>query len=262
MKLNRKELRKIQYDFNSCSNRLLQANFQDYSSVLIKFVNYVETTPIIIEYIIGCGECTLDLENEVKEVQQSYGRLIFSSGDTDEEEVCNVFAILKHIADNDEYAVYDGIAIGYSSSTKYQDKVKGFNERFVMILIRHIERYLTKVGIDMGVDEKIIYNVTVNSGQAIIATDNANVTAFNSVGVDLDELQKLLVAVREKSLELQPDEQETVSDSLEAVDAEIKSEKPKKGLIKTALTALKGIKGTTEFAAAVTALIQFVTQFI
>ena len=30
MKLNRKELRKIQYDFNSYSNRLLQANYKDY----------------------------------------------------------------------------------------------------------------------------------------------------------------------------------------------------------------------------------------
>ena len=38
MKLNRKELRKIQYDFNSCSNRLLQANYEDYADVLGKGV--------------------------------------------------------------------------------------------------------------------------------------------------------------------------------------------------------------------------------
>ena len=47
MKLNRKELRKIQYDFNSCSNRLLQANYEDYADVLGKFVNYIDSTPII-----------------------------------------------------------------------------------------------------------------------------------------------------------------------------------------------------------------------
>ena len=50
-------------------------------------------------------------------------------------------------------------------------KIKGFNERFVMVLIRHVERYLTKVGIDMGLDDKITYNVTVHNGQAIIASD-------------------------------------------------------------------------------------------
>lgn len=51
--------------------------------------------------------------------------------------------------------------MGYSSSDKIQDKIKGFNNRFVMVLLRHIERYLTKVGIDMGLDDKIVYNVTV-----------------------------------------------------------------------------------------------------
>ena len=50
-----------------------------------------------------------------------------------------------------------------------------------MVLIRHIERYLTKVGIDMGLDEKVVYNVTVQNGQAIIANDNANVTATANV---------------------------------------------------------------------------------
>ena len=36
MKLNRKELRKIQYDFNSCSNRLLQANYEDPTRLMFK----------------------------------------------------------------------------------------------------------------------------------------------------------------------------------------------------------------------------------
>ena len=48
MKLNRKELRIIQYDFNSYSNRLLQADYDDYADVLRKFVNYIDNIPIII----------------------------------------------------------------------------------------------------------------------------------------------------------------------------------------------------------------------
>lgn len=80
MKLNRKELRKIQYDFNSCSNRLLQADYGDYgdyAGVLAKFVKYMDSTPIITEYICGCGSCDWNLEEEIKKVQGSYGRLIF-----------------------------------------------------------------------------------------------------------------------------------------------------------------------------------------
>lgn len=168
MRLNRNELRKIQYDFNSFSNRLLQANFQDYTDVLGKFLNFINSTPIILDYITDCGQCEWELEKEVKEVQSSYGELIFSIGDTEEEEIRNVYAVLQYIVDK-SIEVHYGIGTGYSSSRNFQDRIKGFNERFVMVLIRHIERYLTKVGIDMGLDDKITYNVTVQSGQAIIA---------------------------------------------------------------------------------------------
>lgn len=123
--------------------------------------------------IMDCGSCSWDLQEEVREVQTSCGRAIFSTGDT-EEEVCNIYAVLKCLVETNS-SIYHGVAMGYSSSTKFQDKIKGFNERFIMVLIGHIERYLTKVGIDMGLDDKVVYNVTVHKGQAIIATDNASV---------------------------------------------------------------------------------------
>lgn len=167
MRLNRNELRKIQYDFNSISNRLLRADFNDYTSILGKFLTYIESTPIIFDYIKDCGECDYDFEAEVKDVQKSYGRLIFSTGDTQEEEIRNVYAILRYLVDT-KNSIFLGVAMGYSHSDKYQDKIRGFNDRFVMVLIRHIECYLTKVGIDMGLDDKVIYNVTVHNGQAII----------------------------------------------------------------------------------------------
>ena len=110
MKLNRKELRKIQYDFNSYSNRLLQANYQDYAGVLAKFVRYIDGTPIISDYIHGCGSCEWDLEKEIKEVQGSYGRLIFSLGETDGEEIRNVYAVLRYLVENNS-SVYHGVAM-------------------------------------------------------------------------------------------------------------------------------------------------------
>ena len=152
--------------------------------------------------------------------------------------------------------------MGYSSSSSYQDKIKGFNERFVMVLIRHVERYLTKIGIDMGLDDKVIYNVTVQSGQAIIATDNATVTATNQVGVDIGELKKLIADVQSAANTLTSEEKETVSECLEVIESEVAAEKPKKGMLKTAMGTLSAIKGATEFGAAVAALVQFATVFI
>ena len=152
--------------------------------------------------------------------------------------------------------------MGYSSSSSFQDKIKGFNERFVMVLIRHVERYLTKIGIDMGLDDKVIYNVTVQSGQAIIATDNATVTATNQVGVDIGELKKLIADVQSAANTLTSEEKETVSECLEVIESEVAAEKPKKGMLKTAMGTLSAIKGATEFGAAVAALVQFATVFI
>ena len=262
MKLNRKELRKIQYDFNSCCNRLLQANYEDYADVLAKFVRYIDSTPIIGDYIHGCGSCEWDLEKEIKEVQGSYGGLIFSLGETDEEEIRNVYAVLRYLVENNS-SVYRGVAMGYSSSTKWQDKIKGFNERFVMVLIRHVERYLTKIGIDMGIDEKNVYNVTVQNGQAIIANDNSSVTATTNIGATANEIEQLITAVRTKMDTLTSDEdKEAVSESLEVIEAEVISEKPKKSMIKTAIASLQAIKGTVEFGSAVADLIQFVGSML
>ena len=248
MKLSRKELRKIQYDFNSYANRLLQADYRDYTGVLGKFLNYLESTPIINEYIKDCGNCDWDLEEEVEKVQGSYGNNIFSLGDTEKEEIRNVYAVLRYLVDT-KNAIYCGISMGYSTSNKFPDKIKGFNDRFVMVLIRHIESYLTKVGIDMGIDEKIVYNVTVQNGQAIIANDNSTVTAIRGVKEATTTL-------------MSPEDKETAMESLEVVETEIVSEKPKRSMLKTALAALQAIKGTTEFCAAVAALAQFISTVL
>ncbi len=261
MKLNRAELRKIIYDFNSISNRLLQANYNDFTGVVSRFVSFIQTTPIIMDYITDCGSCEQDIAQEFQELRQSYGRSIFSLGDTDEEEVCTVFAILSHIAEN-SIDISFAVAAGYTSSNKYQDRVKAFNDRVVMVLIRHIESFLTKVGIDMGLDEKITYSITVTNGQAIIANDNATVTATNNIGVDATQMAALISDIKAAAQGLSAADAESLSENLEVIEEEAKSEKPRKSFIKTAINGIKAIKGTAEFAAAVAALIQFIQPLL
>lgn len=256
MKLNRTELRKIMYDFNSISNRLMQADFGDYNGVLSKFLSFLGKTAIINDYISDCGACTQDLDSEFKEVGGSYGRCIFELGDTNEEEVCNVYAILNYIVEHN-VSIHYGVAMGYGDSNKYQAMVKGFNDRVAMVLIRHIECYLTKVGIDMGLDEKNTYTITVHNGQVNVANDNATITAVNTGGIDSDTLTTLIQNIRDSAQNLSPDDVELVSDSLETIEAEAVSEHPKKGLLRTAVAGIKAVKGTAEFGAAVVALVQF-----
>ena len=150
MRLNRADLKKIIYDFNSISNRLINADFNDYLGIMRKYVAFVKTTPIIYDYVVDCGPCEKDMEQEFKEIRASYCRGIFDLGETDEEEVCNVFEIMSYIVDHD-ILVYRSVASGYTSSNQFQDKVKAFNDRVIMVFIHHMEAYLTKIGIDMGI---------------------------------------------------------------------------------------------------------------
>ena len=61
---------------------------------------------------------------------------------------------------------------------------------------------------------------------------------------------------------LSNNEIEAINESVDVIEDEVKSAKPRKGFIKTALTGLKAIKGTAEFSAAVAALIQFVQTLL
>lgn len=260
MKLNRAELRKILYDFNSISNRLIKAHFIDYNTALLKFIDFIKGSDLIYEYIKSCGDC--EINKAFKEVQNSYGELIFSLGISDSEEVRNVFAILNYITENNIEIHYD-VALGYSSSNKYQDKIKGFNDRVVIFLISNIERYLTKIGIDMGIDERVTYSITVENGQVNIANDNSTINATNTVStVNYDKLIKLVDEVEKNSKGISEEDYETLVSSIDVIKEEVKSTNPRKSFIKTAISGLNGLKNTVEFAAAITELIQFIQPFI
>ena len=105
-------------------------------------------------------------------------------------------------------------------------------------------------------------DVTVENGQAIIATDGSSVNATNQVGTDGSELAKLIAAVQAATDSLAPEDKEAVQESLEVIEAEASAEKPKKSMLRTALSTLSAIKGIAEFGAAVAALAQFVGQYL
>ena len=131
---------------------------------------------------------------------------------------------------------------------------------------KDINGILVQSPLPQGLDEKAVYNVTVQNGQAIIANDNATVTATANIGLNTNELKTLIEAVRVSANGLNAENKETVSDSLEVIEVEATAEKPKKGMLKTAITALTNVKdtvkGVAEFGTAVTALIQLIAPLI
>ena len=154
MEITKVELKILIKEFLTASNRMLRAGFEIYSEELEKFTRFLESRTLIWEYIVSCGEPEFDVEKTVEEIKSSYGDSIFDLGTTNEKEVANIYAVIKYLADK-KYNGRSSLFYGYSSSKKYQDKVDGFGEKYIRILITHIENYLATLSIRMGMDEKM-----------------------------------------------------------------------------------------------------------
>lgn len=264
MEVTKAELKILIKEFLTASNRILRAGYEIYASELGKFVKFLKTHDLIFDYIMSCGEPEYDVEQEVKDVNKSYGNSIFSLGTTSEKEVANIFAVIQYLAENN-YGGRSNVYFGYTRSRNFQDIVNAFGNEFVRVLITHIENYLTRISIQMGLDEKTTVNVKIensnlSNSQINVASDSSSIVT-NQTACDINQLQKLLNSLLFAAEELNPDDRQTVDECIEVIET-IKEDKPKKSIIKMAVNTLKGIAGTAEFAAAVATIAQFVGQYI
>lgn len=116
--------------------------------------------------------------------------------------------------------------------------------------------------LDFKVDDKkgdynMIVNVKGDNNNVSTATDHST-SVINYLSNDnYSDLLNLIEAVRMQTSGLSEEEKQCVDESLDFIQSEAKSEKPKKTIIQSVLSGLKAIKGSIEFTAAVTALITF-----
>lgn len=264
MEITKTDLKILIREFLTASNRVLRAGFEIYAEELSKFTNFLESKPLIWNYIVACGEPEFDVKTEVEKIDESYGHYIFDLGTTNEKEVANIYAVIKYLADI-KYSGRGYIFYGYSNSNKYQDKVSAFGDEYIRILISHIENYLSTLGIKMGVDSKMVVNFEIKDSnltntQFSVATDGSSITATQTNG-NFEKMDELINAVLTTSGNLNPEDKDTVSECIETIET-IKDSNPKKKVIKMAIRTLQGIAGTAEFLAAVASLTQFVQPLL
>ena len=119
-----------------------------------------------------------------------------------------------------------------------------------MLTVKSIEIESKNNSISLKVENSNLTGTQIN-----IATDNASIIG-NRVGYDFDKLQLLVNNLLKESHGLNPSDKEIVEECIEVLET-IKDPKPKRSIIKTALQTLQGIAATTEFTAAVVAIVQF-----
>lgn len=241
--------------FNSVSNRLLQSSYDNYLDDLRRFCNYIEANELIMEYINSCGGYNSEMESLLDECLHQGVKIQFSL--YEDVETSEIYSYLKVICNRDYDRLPYGIILPYSSSHKFADMLKEFNHCVVLALINHISDYLKKVGIEMGVDDNVTYNI--NGQQVNIANDNANITAIqNNNGINADELHKLIETMKsDLNPNLSPEDRADAEESIDIIESELKSDNPDEQKVKSQFKLLKRLDVGVKFASACCSLLTF-----
>ncbi len=211
----------------------MRVAFEEYNIVLRKFVDFIDTNEIIKNYVDLGYESDFDVEKEWNLVVHKEGYM-FDFGPSVEQESYQIYTVLKYILDNVKAPYYSFSSI-YGKS-KVQDNVREFNDRVLLVLIGNIEDYLTKVGIDMGLDENVIWNV--NGGQVNVASGDATIHATQNNGVSASELDDIVKGIMSSLSTLDKEDADRITDVVEMAKNELLKPEPKTSRLRNCLTLI------------------------
>ena len=260
MEMNRKELKKIMYSFNAISSRMMRVSFDEYNMVLKKFLTYINETDIIHDYILSGNDDEYDAQEVFNKITTK--DYVFDFGPSTNEESYQIYKILDYIENNVIHPESAFFAI--YGRNRWQDNVKEFNDRVVLVLINNIDAYLANVGIDMGLDESMTWNV--NGGQVNVANDNSTINATQNNGIDENELNSIVKSINDNSGGLSGDSRETLLNSVEMIRNEIVKPAPQAVIISNGIKLIASITTITNgfplLAGCIQKLIDFATRCI
>lgn len=132
------------------------------------------------------------------------------------------------------------------------------------MLIHNIEDYLTRVGIDMGLDEETKF--VVYGGQVNKAQDNSTINATQNNGITVSKLNSLINDIIGNLSGLAPEDASTIKDSVEMLRDELTKPEPRKSILSNGIkliAPLIGIaNGIPTMAGNLQKLIDFVGPYI
>lgn len=108
----------------------------------------------------------------------------------------------------------------------------------------------------------VINNITnignITNSQLNINSSGATNYSVQNTGINFEQLKILIEAVRKEMASLSHEDTETSEGVIETIETELSKPNIRKSFLNHILSAIKAIKGTAEFGAAVTALIDFI----
>lgn len=260
---SKNDIKKTLFKFNQESNILLRSNFEDLPLPLKRFAEQIDADPRIKSYLDECIVCLpddFDAALEVETVLGDYHTVFGPFSTCPEIESAQVYSILKELLAREVHG--RSIAFYGYAPRNFQEMYKGFLDQVMRRLIVNIGCHLSLMGIEMGLDtsDSVTNNFNGSAGNIQLnqAVGESIINATQSNGIDMDSLEHLIVSVKEASSDCSIEVITDIQDGLEAIRSELSSEKPKRGILKGALTFLKSVDAGTQFSAAVTQVANFI----
>lgn len=240
--INKKDLRKISFDFRCLASRTINASYLEVASIIGMLIGFIDKTPLIKSYIDSCPFVASDeqVKEDIRMTIESYGQKMLSTGSTPEEEVAYTYRLLKIVQENSN-AIYM-IGNSYCSSRKFKDMTKAFGSYIIQPFANTIIGYLTHIGIDIGMDEQNQYNITVSGGQVNISQNNSTLNAVqNNNGFDLQEAQKFIseILLLLSQTDIPQEQLDEIGEVLVGIKDELAKPVPKKRFLNMLLQGLQ-----------------------
>jgi hypothetical protein len=271
--LTDKELRTIDFEFRTRAGRVMGMQFRDAVGTLRQFMDYVDGTPILADYVRSCNLpiSEAELDSDIQSVANGFGKVQFKFPYKTDEELAQLNYIIRKClnTNNDKEAFGALFAIGraYDSTGSignYQASVEAFIHAIAQRFIDDLNLYLHSITMNIKIDSERSYNIQNNGGQVVIANDNAMVTATQNNYFDdrrFSELEKgLLDTARENGLA--QEHLKEIDDILTEIKEQLQAKKQNKTVLGGLLASLEKIvlmvKGCEALIKRITELKQFI----
>lgn len=124
--MNKSELRKISINYRTLSSQMLKIENENEVGYIKTFVNLIESTPIIYNYLKLCHTKDYNIAEDMKN-NNGWGAIVLPT--KTEDLIDYVYQILKLIVGNEKLLF--SWSFQYTTSNKYVDKYKAFMRKTI-----------------------------------------------------------------------------------------------------------------------------------
>lgn len=249
--VSKRELKIIDKDFRRYASRLLKTKRDNEIRDLTRFINYINSQPLIMSFINKNNTEKFDMENIINNREWTE---VYDIPVEKNREIAWVYQFLIYCKNNVDNFI--GVSDGYKIKGTIQDNIDTFCHEVIKPFIDHITDFIGEVMIEMGYDENTPFKIEIgnNNGQINISKDDSTINATNIVNNIENDIQ-MINELSDKFIEqlkdedIDEEEKEMIIEDVEVIREQIDSDNPRLPRIKRALQSLKGldkvlVKGT------------------